>query len=143
MRISRSHAPTDERTRQAEQSGRTDLFSVFEELRSRSKGVKRVLKIVVDDTLEGSPPHSDETIENSLKNMEVEIWDWKRFDLCSEVIYNAAPKVREVYLYSTGNNAVLRSWSDQGGLRKLEQLKKVHVQVNEVRLKTLTHANTV
>ncbi|KAJ4379457.1 hypothetical protein N0V85_008881 [Neurospora sp. IMI 360204] len=128
MRISESHSPTDERTDQDEQGGRTDLSLVFDELRS-SKGVRRVLKVVVDDTV--SPPHSDETIENSLKNLGVEIWDWKRFDLCSEVIYNAAPKVREVHLYSTGNNAVLRSWSDQGGLRKLEKLEKVHVEVKQ------------
>ncbi|KAK3389075.1 hypothetical protein B0T20DRAFT_464739 [Sordaria brevicollis] len=134
MQISGSHTPTDGRTRQVEQSGRTDLSLVFDELRS-SKGVKRVLKVVVDDTLQGFPPHSDETIESSLKNLAVEIWDWKRYDLCSEVIYNAAPKVREVYLYSTGNNAVLRSWSDQGGLRKLEHLKKVHVQIKQRRMR--------
>ncbi|KAK3948552.1 hypothetical protein QBC32DRAFT_327684 [Pseudoneurospora amorphoporcata] len=128
MRISESQSPTNERTDRDEQGGRTDLSLVFDELRS-SKGVKRVLKVVVDDSL--SPPHSDETIENSLKHLGVEIWDWKRFDICSEVIYNAAPRVREVHLYSTGNNAVLRSWSDHGGLRRLENLEKVHVEVKQ------------
>ncbi|EAA34359.1 subtilisin-like protein [Neurospora crassa] len=108
-----------------EQKGRKNLAWVFEKL--RSNGVQKVLRVSVDDTL--LPPHSDEVIEDSLKPMEVEIWDWKKIDLCSEVIFNAAPMVREVYLYCSGNNAILRSWSDEGGLKRLSHLKRVYVDV--------------
>ncbi|KAK4458238.1 intracellular serine protease [Cladorrhinum samala] len=102
-------------------TGRRDLVQVFDGL--RQKGVKTILKVVVDDTL--VPPHTDEAIEEALRNMDVEVWDWKKVDLCTEVIYNAAPGVREVHLYWGGNNAVLRGWSEQGGLKVLTELRTV------------------
>ncbi|KAK3690256.1 peptidase S8/S53 domain-containing protein [Podospora appendiculata] len=101
--------------------GCQDLVQVFDSL--RKKGLKTVLKVVVDDSF--PHPHSDEAIENALRGMDVEVWDWKRIDLSSKVIYNAAPRVvREVHLYWSGNNAVIRGWGDEGGLKKLKELKK-------------------
>jgi len=108
---------------------RSDFFHVFESL--RKKGVNTILNVMVDDGLAVS--HSDEAIENALRGMGVEIWDWKRTDLCSEVIYNVAPKVREVSLYWSGNNAVLRGWSEPGGLKRLRDLKVVRLNVQHVR----------
>jgi hypothetical protein len=108
--------------------GRTDLVHVFSRLRERD--VTTILKVMVDDTLE--PSHSDEAIEKALKGLGVEIWDWKRTDLCSDVIYNVAPTAREVYLYWSGNNAVLRGWAEEGGLKKLRELKKVYLSVEQV-----------
>ncbi|GAB1316999.1 hypothetical protein MFIFM68171_07209 [Madurella fahalii] len=110
-----------------EGSGRRDLVQVFDGL--RKKGVKTILKVVVDDSL--SPPHTDEAIEESLRNLDVEVWDWKKTDLCTEVIYNAAPRVREVHLYWGGNNAVLRGWSDEGGLKKLSELRTVRLHIQK------------
>ncbi|KAK3314432.1 hypothetical protein B0H66DRAFT_583437 [Apodospora peruviana] len=78
-----------------------------------------------------NPPHTDEAIEEALRGMDVEIWDWKKTDLCTEVIYTAAPRVREVHLYWSGNNAVLRGWSEEGGLKKLTQLKSIHLHVQQ------------
>lgn len=112
-----------------EGSGRRDLVRVFDGLRKR--GVKTILKVVVDDSL--SPPHTDEAIEEALRNLDVEVWDWKKTDLCTEVIYNAAPRVREVHLYWGGNNAVLRGWSDDGGLKRLSELQTVRLHVQKVR----------
>ena len=66
-------------------------------------------------------PHSDEAIEE-LSVFNIEEWDWRKIDLCSEVIYKAAKKAEKVFLYSSGNNAVLRSWSGIDGLKRLEQV---------------------
>ena len=108
--------------------GRTDLLCVFNGL--REKKVNTILKVIVDDLVE--PSHSDEAIEKALEKMGVEIWDWKKIDLCTEVIQKAAPNVREVHLYWSGNNALLRGWSEEGGLKRLKELAKVHLHVQQV-----------
>lgn len=108
--------------------GRRDLCYIFDRL--RKKGVKTILKVIIDDSV--SPAHSDEAIEDALKFMDVEIWDWKRIDLCSEVIFRVASKAREVNLYWSGNNAVLRGWSEEGGLKRLRELKTVHLHIQQV-----------
>ncbi|KAL6830889.1 hypothetical protein J3E69DRAFT_328079 [Trichoderma sp. SZMC 28015] len=107
--------------------GRRDLCYIFDRL--RKKGVKTILKVIIDDSV--SPAHSDEAIEDALKFMDVEIWDWKRIDLCSEVIFRVASKAREVNLYWSGNNAVLRGWSEEGGLKRLRELKTVHLHIQQ------------
>jgi hypothetical protein len=109
-------------------TGKRDLCYIFDRL--HKKGVKTILRVFVDDS--GSPAHSDEAIEDALKMMGVEVWDWNKTDLCTEVIYKAAPNAREVHLYWSGNNAVLRGWSEEGGLKKLCELKKVHIHIQQV-----------
>jgi hypothetical protein len=108
--------------------GRNDMIFLFNFLRNKS--VKRVIRVIVDDTLE--PSHSDEAIETALGGLKVEIWDWKKIDLCTETIVTAAPDAREVCLYWSGNNAVLRGWSEPGGLPQLKKLEKVHLHVGKV-----------
>ncbi|KAF9636707.1 hypothetical protein BFW01_g7603 [Lasiodiplodia theobromae] len=104
--------------------GRTDYAVVFEWL--RKKGVKRILSLSVSDLKE--PSHSEETIEEALRDIEViKLWDWQRSDLSPETIFKAAKNVEEVYLYWNGNEAVLRSWGEPEGLNKLRNLKKVTV----------------
>ena len=110
--------------------GRSDLIFLFNWL--RNKGVKRVIRVIVDDTLE--PAHSDEAIETALGGLKVEIWDWRKIDLCIETIITAAPDAEEVCLYWSGNNAVLRGWSEPGGLNQLKKLEKVHLHVGKVHL---------
>lgn len=118
-----------ERQPKPDGAGRRDLCHIFDRL--RKKEVKAVLSIIVDDS--DSPAHSDEAIEDALKmTTGVEHWDWNKTDLCTEVIYKAAPNAREVHLYWSGNNAVLRGWSEEGGLKKLRELKKVHVHIQQV-----------
>lgn len=90
-----------------------------------------MIRVIVDDTLE--PAHSDEAIEKALWNLKVDIWDWKKVDICTETIITASPDVKEVYLYWSGNNAVLRGWSELGGLPLLKKLKRVHLHVDQVR----------
>ncbi len=96
----------------------------------RNKSVKRAIRVIVDETLE--PSHSDEAIEMALGGLKVEIWDWKKINLCTETIVTAASDAREVCLYWSGNNAVLRGWSEPGGLPQLKKLKKVHLHVRKV-----------
>jgi hypothetical protein len=108
--------------------GRNDMEFFFNFL--RNKGVKRVIRVIVDDTLE--PAHSDEVIEKALGGLKVEVWDWRKIDLCTQTIVTAAPDTREVCLYWSGNNAVLRGWSEPGGLNLLEKLEKVNLHVEQV-----------
>ncbi|KAL6878819.1 hypothetical protein J3F83DRAFT_724010 [Trichoderma novae-zelandiae] len=115
------------RSQKQDGDGRRDLCYIFDRL--RKKGVKTVLKVIIDDSV--TPAHSDEAIEDALKFMDVEIWDWKRTDLCSEVICRVAAKAREVNLYWSGNNAVLRGWSEEGGLKKLGELKTVYIHIQQ------------
>jgi hypothetical protein len=108
--------------REPDGKGRTDLVLLFKWLRNE-KGVKTILKVIVEDLQE--PAHSDEAIEDALEGAGVEDWDWRKTDLCSEVIYKVAPKARIVHLYWSGNNPTLRGWSEAEGLAKLKDLEKV------------------
>lgn len=98
--------------------GLTDAQFVFAWLRRNN--VKKIIKVIVVD--DGDIPHSEDAIEASLKNFGVEVWDWRKLDICSDTIFRAAKDVRIVNLYSSGNNAVLQSWSGEKGLVKLERV---------------------
>ncbi|KAF7630610.1 hypothetical protein AFLA_011231 [Aspergillus flavus NRRL3357] len=102
-----------------------DIERIFQS--EKLEGVKTILKIVVEDLEE--PPHTDTAIERFLKPKGVETWDWKKVDICPEVIQQAAPTVRHLNLYWSGRNAVLRGWSEQEGLRRLKQLEKITLHV--------------
>ena len=56
------------------------------------------------------------------QDFKIEIWKWKKFDICSETIVDAAPMAKEVHLCSSGNTAVLRSWACRSGLPKLSEV---------------------
>ncbi|KAK8253643.1 hypothetical protein IWZ00DRAFT_487058 [Phyllosticta capitalensis] len=117
----------------ADGRGRQDYVTVFKWL--RKKGVTRILNLSIDDRSE--PSHSEEAIEKALQDIEViQLWDWRKPDLSSETIFNAAKGVEEVNLYWNGNNAVLRSWSEPEGLNKLQNLAKVTVFYNPQEIET-------
>jgi len=68
---------------------------------------------VVDEEF---PAHEDKAIVQCLQRFDVEKWNWQRFDICSEVIRDAAHQtVQHITLYSYGNRAVLKGWSTVGG----------------------------
>lgn len=105
-----------------ERSGRSDVNFIFQWLWKNR--VRRIFKVIVID--DGEIPHSEEAIAEALKLFRIEIWDWKKTDICSETIVSAAQDhVKIVYLYSSGNNAVLRGWSCPTGLVKLKDRKSV------------------
>ncbi|RAH64892.1 subtilisin-like protein [Aspergillus aculeatinus CBS 121060] len=103
--------------------GRTDMIEVFKLL----VGVKKILEIIVDDLKE--PAQSDDCIESILSNRGVEVWNWKKIDICSEVIRCAAPDVTKLHLYWSGKNAVLRGWSEKKGIPQLNNLKQITLHI--------------
>lgn len=97
----------------------------------RTNHVEKIVKVmVIDDT---EPSHSDQSIEDALGGFGVEIWDWKRLDLSTDVIWKATTTqvgsdvsvVREVSLYSTGNNSVLMGWASPQGLTNKKKFPHV------------------
>ncbi|KAH8743654.1 hypothetical protein BGZ57DRAFT_808682 [Hyaloscypha finlandica] len=106
-------------------------IGIFEWL--REKGVKKIFQVDVDDT--GPEPHSNAAIRQSLgkqmpdgspdgshRDFEVEVFKWKKYDICSDTVYAAVPKAKEVHLYSSGNTAILRGWACSSGLHKMENV---------------------
>jgi hypothetical protein len=87
----------------------------------RAKGVKRILKVCVDDS--DDFPHRDTVIQRTLEAFQIEIWDWQKFDICIDTIYHASEDVQEVHLYSSGNLAVLQNWSSADGLGRLSNVR--------------------
>ncbi|OTA62828.1 subtilisin-like protein [Hypoxylon sp. EC38] len=109
---------------------RKDYVYIFEWLRS-SMGVKKILKIVVED--DPKDPHSDEAIEQAVGSFDVEEWDWMKQDLCSDTIFAAAKNVRDLSLYWSGNRALLKSWAAPDGLAKLKKLQTVRIMTPQSR----------
>ena len=108
--------------------GRLDVVKIFNWLRGR--GVRKVLEAnVEDDEIE---PHSDEAIEMALKDLDIETLNWKKLDLCTDVLVNAVNNVKVLHLYSSANNDVLRSWSAPDGLAKLPKVVAPLHSVNNV-----------
>jgi hypothetical protein len=110
--------------------GRRDYETIFNWL--RKKGVKNIIHLLVEDAPAHS--HSDESIERALKDFKViKTWEWLKTDIDSETLVKAAPSVREVVLYWSGNNAVLRGWGEAEGLHRLRNLEKITVHGTPVR----------
>jgi len=90
--------------------------------------VRKIFTVEVDD--DGLEPHTNAAIRESFtgetfdskatRDFKVEVWKWKKFDICSDAIVAAAPTAREVHLYSYGNTAVLKSWACLEGLKRLK-----------------------
>ncbi|KAI9779172.1 MAG: hypothetical protein M1839_007707 [Geoglossum umbratile] len=112
--------------------GRKDFQVIFDWL-GEGKGVKKIIKVIAEDNVDddSSIAHSDEVIEKALCRFGVEVWDWRKTDISIDTIATAAEDVRVVHLYSSGNNAVLRGWSDSDGLAVLKKLEKVYLSVKQ------------
>ena len=95
--------------------------SIFDWLRN-TVGVTKIIRVIVED--DPTDFHSDEVIEHSLKGFDVEEWKWFKWDLCIDTILEAAPNVREVNLYWSGNKAILKSWAASDGLASLRQASR-------------------
>ena len=111
-------------------AGRKDMETFFNWL--YSKGVRNIVKVIVEDRY--GIVHCDQSIETALKRFEIEILSWRKYDLCPKAIREACkkPSLREIHLWWSGNNAVLRSWSEPDGLAKLPKLERVHLHEPQV-----------
>lgn len=98
-----------------------DMTRLFEWLYRRH--VRKIVKVTVIDNQ--SPCHKDATIVKCLKKFDVELWDWEKIDLSSEVICNSTRFVRQIWLHSTGNQAVLRGWCAPGGFGDRKKFPQV------------------
>ncbi|KAF9772122.1 hypothetical protein IL306_010180 [Fusarium sp. DS 682] len=77
------------------------------------------------------PSHSDEAIEKCLKDLKVEILDWKRLDLDALSLRRVGTHLREIYLQWSGSNSTLRAWSEKEGLASIPTLEVIHLSQHE------------
>lgn len=120
---SSKHTTTDSQDAQAVTTKNEPIKSdpyeaIFEWLRQCK--IKKIFTVEVDD--DGPEPHTNGAIRNSLKGIQVEVWKWRKFDICTEAVAAAAPNAREVHLYSHGNTAVLRGWAHSPGFSELKHV---------------------
>ena len=94
----------------------TNMFNML-----RERGVKRIFKVTVRD--DHARPCTDRVIRRCLDGFDVRYLDWDKRDLCIDVVRAACPKIAELTLYSSGRQAVLRSWTAPSGLCGLNQVR--------------------
>ncbi|QYS99615.1 ANK_REP_REGION domain-containing protein [Trichoderma simmonsii] len=133
---------------QQEHLGRKDMLHFFNWL--YEKGVRHIIRVTVKDSGDpGEKIHTDQSIQQCLERFIVESLDWQKTDLDPETILRVStrslekvaptsedPKnvellpdrqLRELRLRWSGNNAVLRAWSEPEGLPMLPRLERVHL----------------
>ena len=113
-----------------EDQGRADIKFFFDWL-WHTKNVRRILKVIVE---ESAQPHSDDAIEISLARFKVEELDWQKVDLCPKTVFAVGDYLRTITLKWSGNNAVLRGWSEREGLVQCPNLREIHLQMDKVRI---------
>jgi hypothetical protein len=122
-------------------AGKKHALELFDWL-YKEKGVRSIIKVIVEDgaTLpagqEDYVPHSDRAVYTSLESFDIEIFDWRKIDLCPQAIVKACKSsigLRELHLWWSGNNAVLRAWSGPNGLASLVSLNEIHIHEAKVR----------
>lgn len=147
--VTRRLTPKDKGKVPSNGHGRRDMEVFLEWL--HKKGVRRILKLVVEENSDGKAVHSDQAIKTALDKMMVEHLDWQKMDLDPQVIDGIgsraeskkrhtdesekepvpAPrpnnKLKKLDLRWSGNNAVLRAWSEPEGLPLLKKLKAVNI----------------
>ncbi|KAL1855204.1 hypothetical protein Daus18300_011205 [Diaporthe australafricana] len=112
-------------------AGNIEFYLIFGWLSKRQ--VSKVIEVVVYDfETNERKSHSDQAIAKCLQGFKVEIWDWKRMDIPTHIIFEACKDhVRTLYLYCSGLKAVLESWASVTGLVRLEKLETVTVEVHQ------------
>jgi hypothetical protein len=98
----------------------TSYVHVFEWLKGKNGGVNKVFKVRVND-LDGQP-HKESDIRKALKDVEVDEWDWKKFDISSYTIVEVAKSVKTLNLYWSGSKEVLQGWSCKHTLATLPKV---------------------
>ncbi|KAF4626456.1 hypothetical protein G7Y89_g11703 [Cudoniella acicularis] len=97
-------------------STQTDILCIFDWL-CICKGVRNILEVRVQDSR--YTPYSEEDIEDSLSQLEIQELDWRRTDLSIYTILACAPDVERLHLYSSGNLATIDHWTGPNGVIKL------------------------
>ncbi|KAF3315941.1 hypothetical protein TWF173_003136 [Orbilia oligospora] len=115
-------------------------IKIFEWL--KKEGVTKIFRVQVDEIGESlsfqTTPHSNFAIRSCLKPFDVEEFNWRKYDVCSETILEAAPNAKIVHLYSSGNTAVLRGWASPDAIDEsyadfrlsVRQLSTLHISLD-------------
>lgn len=106
---------------------RNDMCFFFDWL--RQKGVQRIIRVEVYDM--DMPCHRDETIVEILKPFGVEVLDWCKQDLSPLAISKISSRLREVFLYWSGEDAALKSWTGPQGLALTPTLKRIELRLDD------------
>lgn len=83
----------------------------------RVKGVRKIFKLRVLDSRHR--PHNEETLEEAIRGLDIEELDWKRLDLSTRTVRDAATTSRTVHLYASGSWTPIYHWVGQSGLELL------------------------
>ncbi|UKZ61193.1 uncharacterized protein TrAtP1_002463 [Trichoderma atroviride] len=130
-----SNNPTIDHEKKKEEE-RNPHVAIFQWL--GEKKVKKIFRVSVEDREQGKVPHTDEAIYTMLKPFDIEIWDWRKYDISSETILKGAVNTRELYLYWSGNIAVMQSWACKRGLAQLEKIESITIVLAEKSMETET-----
>ncbi|KAL7964342.1 hypothetical protein HDV63DRAFT_274884 [Trichoderma sp. SZMC 28014] len=131
-----SQRQEDEQTMISERSSINGPYKlIFDWLREGQ--VRKIFTLEVDDN--GANPHTNAAIRYCLRGsnlnninsdfIDVQVWNWKKFDISADTVVAAAPNAQEVYLYSHGNTAVLVGWACGSSFGSLTKLRKLQVEV--------------
>lgn len=113
---------------ESEMEKRNPYAAVFTWLRTKPNAVDKIFRVSVEDRF-GKAAHTDDGIRDILEPFDIEIWDWRKIDISSDTIFDAAPNTRELRLYWSGNKAVIRSWASEHGLCKLAKVSVYNTAV--------------
>lgn len=98
---------------------RNEVQQVLNWLRTK-KDVKKIIGLSVKDSF--YDPHSEETIEQAIADLDIEVLNWKRLDLSIDSIYDSARNVRELHLYCSGSKTAIMHWIGDSGIQRLERV---------------------
>lgn len=95
----------------------------------RMKGVTEIVELKVDDSL--THPHTEEMIEESIRNFKIQKLDWQRLDIAIKSIKDYAPNLQSLHLYGSGNWGVIEHWTGSEGVVGLTSLQEIYLHLVE------------
>jgi hypothetical protein len=121
-------------------SPRREVEDVLRWLRD-VKSVEEIVRLFVPDCM--TDPHSDAVVERSLKlfygdtskaqeteNANFKELNWRKLDMSTDILVRHAPGVERLFLYSSGNWAVIDHWFGPSGLILLTKVQEVLVMLH-------------
>ena len=110
-------------------NARVEAYEILQWLKNKNHGgVTKILELKVNDALHD--PHSEEIIEEAIKDFDIETLNWKRTDLSINTVQKAAPNVRKLHLYSSGNWVSLSHWLGPEGVIMLKKVRFYFLSMN-------------
>jgi hypothetical protein len=85
----------------------------------KDKGVEKIIKLVVRE--DPKRRCSEAAVKECISGFDIRYLDWDKPDMCAGTL-KAAENCVELWLHSSGLNAVLCSWSDERGLGTLRKV---------------------